>query len=256
MTSSCFEAGRRPGASRFPTRVVDEVLESTGLAKPDEIELIKRVDRPAGRDHRGPRRPGPHRRPSARRALPPGGDEPDRLRADPHPRRPRLHDGRQPCELERQPLLRSGADRLARRPGHGRRLAPRPRPVPLDGCRAAAERHRWQVACLSMSAEDLERYEAEIELQLYKEYKDVCPMFGYVVETERRFYLANDVDRTSATRTGERTSSSSCATPGCGTCTAPAVSCPGEHRDVQGRQHRGARRRATETLVVPVDREA
>jgi Protein of unknown function (DUF2469) len=42
--------------------------------------------------------------------------------------------------------------------------------------------------------DDLERYEAEIELQLYKEYKDVCPMFSYVVETERRFYLANNVE--------------------------------------------------------------
>ena len=44
-----------------------------------------------------------------------------------------------------------------------------------------------------MSAEDLERYEADIELQLYKEYKDVSPMFSYIVETERRFYLANEV---------------------------------------------------------------
>ena len=44
-----------------------------------------------------------------------------------------------------------------------------------------------------MSAEDLERYESEIELQLYKEYKDVVGMFTHVVETERRFYLANDV---------------------------------------------------------------
>ncbi|MFP3900883.1 MAG: DUF2469 domain-containing protein [Acidimicrobiia bacterium] len=47
-----------------------------------------------------------------------------------------------------------------------------------------------------MSAEDLERYEADIELQLYKEYKDVSPMFSYVVETERRFYLANEVRHT------------------------------------------------------------
>lgn len=45
-----------------------------------------------------------------------------------------------------------------------------------------------------MSTEDVERYEAEIELQLYKEYKDVCPMFTYVVETERRFYLCNKVE--------------------------------------------------------------
>jgi hypothetical protein len=46
-----------------------------------------------------------------------------------------------------------------------------------------------------VGTEDVERYEAEIELQLYKEYKDVCPMFTYVVETERRFYLCNNVEQ-------------------------------------------------------------
>ena len=46
-----------------------------------------------------------------------------------------------------------------------------------------------------MSTEDLEDYESDVELQLYREYKDVCPMFRYVVETERRFYLANEVDQ-------------------------------------------------------------
>jgi hypothetical protein len=45
-----------------------------------------------------------------------------------------------------------------------------------------------------MSAEDLERYESEIELQLYQEYRAVLPMFRFVIETERRFYLANHVD--------------------------------------------------------------
>lgn len=45
-----------------------------------------------------------------------------------------------------------------------------------------------------MSAEDLERYEAELELALYREYRDVVSLFRYVVETERRFYLANEVD--------------------------------------------------------------
>jgi hypothetical protein len=45
-----------------------------------------------------------------------------------------------------------------------------------------------------VSAEDLERYETEIELQLYREYRDVLPLFRYVVESERRFYLANHVD--------------------------------------------------------------
>lgn len=45
-----------------------------------------------------------------------------------------------------------------------------------------------------MSAEDLERYETEQELQLYREYRDVVGLFSFVVETERRFYLCNDVD--------------------------------------------------------------
>lgn len=47
-----------------------------------------------------------------------------------------------------------------------------------------------------MSDEDLERYETDIELQIYKEYRDVLSMFRFVVETERRFYLANGVELT------------------------------------------------------------
>ena len=45
-----------------------------------------------------------------------------------------------------------------------------------------------------MSAEDLENYETDMELALYREYRDVVGLFSYVVETERRFYLANNVD--------------------------------------------------------------
>ncbi|MER7544459.1 DUF2469 domain-containing protein [Actinomadura sp.] len=45
-----------------------------------------------------------------------------------------------------------------------------------------------------MSAEELEKYETEMELQLYREYRDVLGLFSYVVETERRFYLTNSVD--------------------------------------------------------------
>ena len=44
-----------------------------------------------------------------------------------------------------------------------------------------------------MSTEDLENFEADRELQLAQEYADVTRMFRYAVETERRFYLANDV---------------------------------------------------------------
>lgn len=45
-----------------------------------------------------------------------------------------------------------------------------------------------------MSTEDLERYETEMELALYREYRDVVGLFSHVVETERRFYLCNSVD--------------------------------------------------------------
>ncbi|UFU05206.1 DUF2469 domain-containing protein [Ruania halotolerans] len=45
-----------------------------------------------------------------------------------------------------------------------------------------------------MSSEDLENYETDLELALYREYRDVVGLFSYVVETERRFYLANHVD--------------------------------------------------------------
>jgi hypothetical protein len=47
-----------------------------------------------------------------------------------------------------------------------------------------------------MSSEELEKYEVDMELRLYREYRDVLPMFSYVVETERRFYLANEVKLT------------------------------------------------------------
>lgn len=44
-----------------------------------------------------------------------------------------------------------------------------------------------------MSAEDLDNYETDAELALYREYRDVIKLFSYVVETDRRFYLANSV---------------------------------------------------------------
>lgn len=47
-----------------------------------------------------------------------------------------------------------------------------------------------------MNEENLEQFETEVELQIYREYRDVVSMFKYVVETERRFYLANDVAMT------------------------------------------------------------
>ena len=53
-----------------------------------------------------------------------------------------------------------------------------------------------------MSVDDLEQFEAELELGLYREYRDVVGMFTYVVETERRFYLANQVQVTEHTAEG------------------------------------------------------
>jgi hypothetical protein len=50
-----------------------------------------------------------------------------------------------------------------------------------------------------MSIDDLEKYEAEMELALYREYRDVLPMFSHVIETDKRFYLANGVSVTQHT---------------------------------------------------------
>ena len=54
-----------------------------------------------------------------------------------------------------------------------------------------------------MSAEDLEKYETEMELALYREYRDVVGLFSYVVETERRFYLTNAVEVTPRSTDGD-----------------------------------------------------
>jgi hypothetical protein len=54
-----------------------------------------------------------------------------------------------------------------------------------------------------VSAEDLEKYETEMELQLYREYRDIVRQFDYVVETERRFYLANSYELVPRNADGE-----------------------------------------------------
>ncbi len=45
-----------------------------------------------------------------------------------------------------------------------------------------------------MIDDELDDYEGDLELGLYREYRDVVRMFTYVVETERRFYLCNRVE--------------------------------------------------------------
>ncbi len=55
----------------------------------------------------------------------------------------------------------------------------------------------------AVSADELENYETEMELALYREYRDVVTLFSYVVETERRFYLANHVDLQVRSAAGE-----------------------------------------------------
>ncbi|QPK94748.1 DUF2469 domain-containing protein [Actinomyces sp. zg-332] len=45
-----------------------------------------------------------------------------------------------------------------------------------------------------MTLSDIDSYENSLELDLFREYRDVVSIFSYVVETERRFYLANSVD--------------------------------------------------------------
>ena len=53
-----------------------------------------------------------------------------------------------------------------------------------------------------MSNEHLERYESEAELRMYQEYRDVLPLFKYAIDTERRYYLANEVEVEEKERNG------------------------------------------------------
>jgi len=54
-----------------------------------------------------------------------------------------------------------------------------------------------------MNADDLDAYESKLELDLYKEYRDVIDIFTYAVETDRRFYLCNTVDMKVRTEGGD-----------------------------------------------------
>ena len=45
-----------------------------------------------------------------------------------------------------------------------------------------------------MDENEFDDYDREAEVALYREYRDIVSTFKYVVETERRFYLANEVD--------------------------------------------------------------
>ena len=45
-----------------------------------------------------------------------------------------------------------------------------------------------------MDEGEFDDYDREAELALYREYRDVVGTFKFVIETERRFYLANEVE--------------------------------------------------------------
>jgi len=45
-----------------------------------------------------------------------------------------------------------------------------------------------------MEENEFEDYDRHAEVALYREYRDVVGTFKYVIETERRFYLANEVE--------------------------------------------------------------
>lgn len=51
--------------------------------------------------------------------------------------------------------------------------------------------------------EEFDDFDREAELALYREYRDVVNQFQFVVETERRFYLANDVSQVVQERGGD-----------------------------------------------------
>jgi hypothetical protein len=45
-----------------------------------------------------------------------------------------------------------------------------------------------------MDENDFDDYDREAELALFREYRTVADTFKFVIETERRLYLANEVD--------------------------------------------------------------
>ena len=45
-----------------------------------------------------------------------------------------------------------------------------------------------------MEENEYEDYDRQAEVALYREYRDVVCTFKFVIETERRFYLANEVE--------------------------------------------------------------
>jgi len=45
-----------------------------------------------------------------------------------------------------------------------------------------------------MDENEFDDFERNAEVALFREYKDVVGTFKYLIETERRFYLANEVD--------------------------------------------------------------
>lgn len=85
----------------------------------------------------------------------------------------------------------------------GLRTLPCRDPRRHDAPPALLQAHSRDVHDGGVSAEDLESYENDLELDLYREYRDVVSLFSYVVETERRFYLANAVDVQVRTNGGE-----------------------------------------------------
>src|SRR6202043_2409180 len=97
---------------------------------------------------------------------------PDRARAEPGA--PVFVREREPGGGITRPRHPAGPD--GRRGPGGRRGTGGPRPDPgpsrPDGC-IRGEREENEL----MSAEDLEKYEAEMELQLYREYRDVAGFF-------------------------------------------------------------------------------
>ena len=72
-----------------------------------------------------------------------------------------------------------------------------------------------------MSAEDLEKYETEMELSLYREYRDIVGQFNYVVNGGSISRTLSNSFRTM--RTAKSTSSCVCPTRGCGICTVRPV---------------------------------
>jgi hypothetical protein len=103
--------------------------------------------------------------------------------------------------------------------------------------------------------EELDDYESTLELALVQEYKAVVGMFNYAIETDRRFYLANDVAiEVRSTGHADAARSDAARRVGVGHVPLGPLRAVGAGPDLPRREHREAAQRGPAALGMALAR--